>query len=93
VVHAAWAGFKLTRYLMGFTGEARYGDWVETLLYNGIGATLPVQPDGRSYYYADYRVGMGAKTFFWRWNGRMQVKRCVCGRRPRFLSRTRLLCT
>ncbi len=61
----SWAGFKLTRYLMGFTGEARYGDWVESLLYNGIGATLPVQPDGRSYYYADYRVGMGAKTFFW----------------------------
>lgn len=61
----SWAGFKLSRYLMGFTGEARYGDWMETLLYNGISAALPVQPDGRSFYYADYRVGMGAKTFFW----------------------------
>ena len=61
----SWAGFKLSRYLMGFTGEARYGDWMETLLYNGIGAALPVQPDGRSFYYADYRVGMGEKTFFW----------------------------
>ena len=61
----SWAGFKLSRYLMGYTGEARYGDWIETLLYNGIGAALPVQPDGRSFYYADYRVGMGAKTFFW----------------------------
>ncbi len=61
----SWAGFKISRYLMGFTGEARYGDWIETLLYNGIGAALPVQPDGRSFYYADYRVGMGAKTFFW----------------------------
>lgn len=61
----SWAGFKLSRYLMGFTGEARYGDWIETLLYNGIGAALPVQPDGRSFYYADYRVGMGAKAFFW----------------------------
>ena len=61
----SWAGFKLSRYLMGFTGEARYGDWIETLLYNGIGAALPVQPDGRSFYYADYRIGMGAKTFFW----------------------------
>jgi len=48
VVHASWAGSKLTRYLMGFTGEARYGDWVETLLYNGIGATLLVQP-GRAF--------------------------------------------
>ncbi len=61
----SWAGFKLSRYLTGFTGEARYGDWIETLLYNGMGAALPVQPDGRSFYYADYRVGMGAKTFFW----------------------------
>ncbi len=61
----SWAGFKISRYLMGYTGEARYGDWIETLLYNGIGAALPVQPDGRSFYYADYRVGMGAKTFFW----------------------------
>ncbi len=61
----SWAGFKLSRYLMGFTGDARYGDWIETLLYNGIGASLPVQPDGRSFYYADYRVGTGAKTFFW----------------------------
>lgn len=60
-----WAGFKLSRYLQRFTGEARFGDWAETLLYNGIGASLPVQADGRSFYYADYRVGMGAKTFFW----------------------------
>lgn len=61
----SWAGFKLSRYLMGFTGEARFGDWIETLLYNGIGAALPIQADGRSFYYADYRIGMGAKTFFW----------------------------
>ncbi|HEU5430362.1 MAG TPA: beta-L-arabinofuranosidase domain-containing protein, partial [Thermomicrobiales bacterium] len=32
-----WAAFKLSRALMGFTGEARFGDWIETLLYNGIG--------------------------------------------------------
>lgn len=61
----SWAGFKLARYLTGFTGEARYGAWVETLLHNGIGATLPIQPDGRAFYYADYRVGLGTKTFFW----------------------------
>lgn len=61
----SWAGFKLARYLTGFTGEARYGDWVETLLHNGIGAALPIQPDGRSFYFADYRVGMGLKTYFW----------------------------
>lgn len=61
----SWAGFKLARYLAEFTGQARYGEWVETLLYNGIGAALPIQPDGRSFYYADYRLGMGLKTYFW----------------------------
>ncbi len=34
----SWAGFKLSRYLMGFTGEARFGDWIETMVYNAIGA-------------------------------------------------------
>jgi hypothetical protein len=61
----SWAGFKLSRYLLTFTGEARYGDWIETLLYNGIGAALPVQPDGRTFYYADYRLGVGNKLYFW----------------------------
>jgi len=38
----SWAGFKLAKYLMQFTGEARYGDWIEKLVYNGIGAALPM---------------------------------------------------
>ena len=50
-----WAAFKLCRYLMMFTGEARYGDWIERLLYNGIGAALPITTGGRHFYYADYR--------------------------------------
>ena len=37
----SWAAFKMVRYLMTFTGDARYGDWVESLLYNGIGASIP----------------------------------------------------
>ena len=60
-----WAAFKLSRYLMGFTGEARYGDWIETLLYNGIGAALPTQPDGKTYYYGDYRISGGLKQHYW----------------------------
>ena len=51
-----WAGFKLSRYLIGFTGEARFGDWIETMVYNAIGAALPTEPDGRTYYYGDYRI-------------------------------------
>lgn len=61
----SWAGFKLSRYLQQFTGQAGFADWMETLLYNGIGAAPPVRSDGRAYYYADYRLGMGTKLYHW----------------------------
>jgi DUF1680 family protein len=59
----SWAGFKLSKYLMGFTGEARYGDWIERLFYNGIGAALPWKTDGSNFYYADYRISSGLKYY------------------------------
>jgi len=37
-----------------FTGEAEYGDWIEKLFYNGIGAALPMGQDGKTLYYCDY---------------------------------------
>src|SRR5262245_35913397 len=58
-----WAAFKMARYLMTFTGEARYGDWIEKLFYNGIGAALPITDNGKSFYYADYSVGGAYKTY------------------------------
>lgn len=62
-----WAGFKLTRYLMTLTGQACYGDWVESLLYNALGAVLPMKDEGDlrgfTYYYADYRVTGGEKVY------------------------------
>ena len=69
-VCGSWAGFKLSRYLMMFTGDARYGDWIEKLLYNGIGAALPIQPNGYNYYYSDYRVNGGRKLYHpeWKWS-------------------------
>ncbi len=59
----SWAAFKLSRYLTQFTGEARFGDWVERLLYNGIGGILPIKDNGRHFYYADYRVSGGVKVY------------------------------
>ena len=68
----SWAIFKLSRYLMSFTGQARYGDWIERMLYNGIGAGLHMQPDGHTFYYSDYRVGNGTKIY------REDQKWCCC---------------
>jgi uncharacterized protein len=61
----SWAGFKLSRYLLRLTGEAGYGDWIERLLYNGVGAALPIRDGGRSFYYGDYRLGGGMKVYNW----------------------------
>jgi uncharacterized protein len=61
----SWAGFKMSRYLLQLTGAARYGDWIERLLYNAIGAALPVTERGRNFYYSDYRAGGGMKVYNW----------------------------
>jgi hypothetical protein len=58
----SWAAFKLAKYLMSFTGEARYGDWMERLLINGIGASLPMSADGKVMYYARYGLSGACKT-------------------------------
>jgi uncharacterized protein len=65
IVCGSWAGFKMSRYLMQLTGEARYGDWIERLFYNGVGAALPLTGRGRNFYYGDYRVGGGMKVYNW----------------------------
>jgi DUF1680 family protein len=62
-VCGSWAGFKISRYLTRFTGEARYGDWAEWLLYNGVGAALPIAEGGKHFYYSDYRVTGGLKVY------------------------------
>jgi DUF1680 family protein len=61
----SWAAFKLSRYLMQFTGESRYGDWIERIFYNGIGAALPVTGEGKNFYYSDYRADGGMKVYNW----------------------------
>lgn len=53
----SWAAFKMSKYLMSFTGDAKYGDWIERLVYNGIGASIPTGPYGHTFYYSTYRIG------------------------------------
>ncbi|WP_159619033.1 beta-L-arabinofuranosidase domain-containing protein [Ruania rhizosphaerae] len=65
IVCGSWAAFKLCTALLRFTGDARYADWVEQLVFSGIGAVTPVRPGGRSPYYQDYRLGIATKLPHW----------------------------
>lgn len=63
----SWAVFKLGRYLIEFTGEARFGDWIEKLIYNGIGAALPMADHKNPFFHdiwSKYNPG---------WNGATQI--------------------
>ena len=50
----SYAHFKITRYLLRVTGDSRYGDSMEQVLYNTILGALPIQKDGHGFYYSDY---------------------------------------
>lgn len=58
----SWAAFKLCKYLIMLTGDARYGDWIEQLIYNGAGADIPMSSDGKVLYYSDYNPRQGRKV-------------------------------
>ncbi len=50
----AYAHFKLMRYLLCLTGDARYGDSLEQVFYNTVLGAKPIREDGWSFYYSDY---------------------------------------
>ena len=57
-----WAAFKMAKHLIRCTGDAKYGDWVERLAINGIGASIPMTADGRVFYYSNYNLHGGRKV-------------------------------
>jgi hypothetical protein len=59
----AYGHFKVVRYLMRITGDSRYGDSMEKVLYNTILGARPLQPDGYSFYYSDY-ANNGSKIYY-----------------------------
>jgi DUF1680 family protein len=59
----AYGHFKITRYLLRVTKDAKYGDSMERVLYNTILGAWPIQPDGTSFYYSDYAT-MGKKVWY-----------------------------
>jgi DUF1680 family protein len=52
----AYGHFKIARYLLAATGDSRFGDSMETVLYNTILGARPLQEDGTSFYYSDYNM-------------------------------------
>src|SRR5580698_2791772 len=50
----SYAHFKLTRYLLRATRDARYGDSMERMMYNTVLGALPLEENGKNFYYADY---------------------------------------
>jgi DUF1680 family protein len=70
-----WAIFKLSKYLVSITGDAQYCEWPERAMINGIGASLPMSPDGGVFYYSDYNIQGGVKANHNPWS-------CCAGTRP-----------
>lgn len=59
----SYAHCKLTRYLLQVTGNGRYGDSMERVIYNTALGAKPLQPDGHAFYYSDYNM-TASKTYF-----------------------------
>ena len=59
----AYGHFKIARYLIRITGDSRYGDSMERVLYNTILGAKPLQPGGFSFYYSDYNND-GSKVYY-----------------------------
>lgn len=59
----SYATMKLARYLLRFTGDARYGDGLERIMWNGVLAVRPPDSSGNSPYYSGY--GPGATKVFY----------------------------
>ncbi len=63
----SYAHLKLARYLLRFTGEARYGDCLERVLYNTVLGALPPSGDGYFFYYSDYHSTAQKRYFGEKW--------------------------
>ncbi len=58
----SYAHFKLTRYLLRVTGDPRYGDSMERVMYNTILGAKPLEADGHTFYYSDNNF-KGSKVY------------------------------
>jgi hypothetical protein len=80
----SYAHFKLTRYLLRVTRDGRYGDSMEKVLYNTVLGAMPLQADGRAFYYSDYHANTRKAYFPDPWP-------CCAGTLPQVAADYRLL--
>lgn len=81
----SYAHFKLTRYLLRVTGDGRYGDSMERVLYNTVLGAKPLETDGHAFYYSDYHAPASKTYFPDRWP-------CCSGTLPQVAADYRILC-
>jgi DUF1680 family protein len=62
-----YAYAKLARYLMAFTGDAKYGDGLERALLNTILGAMDPDDDGGYFYYSDYHAGAHKGYYKMKW--------------------------
>lgn len=60
----AYGHFKIARYLLRVTRDARYGDSLERVLYNTVAGAKPILADGTSFYYSDYNNTNAKKVYY-----------------------------
>ena len=62
-----YAHSKLARYLLRFTGESRYADGLEQVLFNTILGAIDPDDDGGYFYYSDYQAGARKHYYQQKW--------------------------
>jgi DUF1680 family protein len=58
----SYGHFKISRYLLRVTGDGRYGDSMERVLYNTVLGAKTLEHDGHAFYYSDYNFS-GSKFY------------------------------
>ncbi len=63
-----YAQVKLARYLLRITGEGRYGDGLERVLYNTVLGARDPDNDGNYFYYSNYQPGAKKGYYHRKWS-------------------------
>jgi DUF1680 family protein len=86
----SYAHFKLTRYLLRITKDARYGDSMERIMYNTALGALRLNKFGKAFYQSNYHHH-ARKEYFDGYNSRMEDRwPCCSGTLPQIAADYRI---